>query len=330
MDILFITSTRLGDAVLSLGLLEHLSRAHPGADITVVCGALPAPLFANVPNVREILPLKKRPWNFHWFDLWKSLRKMRWDTIVDLRNTIVSRLIPARKRFIYGRGIDKTLHKVEQNAAVMGLFPPPAPQIRLDPVARARAEQLIPPGGPVIGIGPTANWSGKIWPPGCFIELAAGLIDPQGGPFPLARIAVFSAPGEEYLAGDVVESLPPELCIDLSGKTDVMSAAACLERCALYVGNDSGLMHMAAALGVPTVGLFGPGWPEIYRPWGPRAAFARTPQGYDELVAPLKGKLDGAPCLMTELTVPAVRAAIDGLLTGAREETRSGLQVVSG
>lgn len=319
MKVLFINATRLGDAILSLGLLEHIVRTMPGAEITVVCGGLPAPLFENVPGVREIIVLKKKPWNRHWIDLWKTLRKTRWHTVVDLRDSVVSRLIPADRRFIHSRRIDRSQHKVRQNAAVMKLSDdPPSPRIRLNAAQRENAAALIPPGGPVIGIGPTANWSGKIWPPGCFIELAADLIDPQTGLFPLARVAVFAAPGEEYLAEEVVEALPPELCINLLGKTDVMTAAACLERCALYIGNDSGLMHMAAALDVPTIGLFGPGWPEIYGPWGTRTALARTPQTRAELVAPLKGKLDGAPCLMTGLTVESVLKEIEALMEPAK------------
>lgn len=319
MKILFISATRLGDAILSLGLMEHIVRTRPGSEITVVCGPLPAPLFENIPGVSDVMALKKRPWNRHWLDLWKRLRHTRWDMIVDLRNTVVSRLIPARQRFVHGRHIDRTRHKVEQNAAVMALSPDnaPAPKIRLSDEHRAKAAALIPPGLPVIGIGPTANWSGKIWPPGCFVELAADLVDPQTGLFPLSRIAVFAAPGEEYLAEDVVRALPANLVIDLCGKTDVMTAAACLERCALYVGNDSGLMHMAAALEIPTLGLFGPGWPDIYRPWGLRTAFACTPESRDELVAPLKGRFDNAPCLMTSLRVETVRSKIDGLFKPA-------------
>lgn len=315
MDILFITSTRLGDAILSLGVFEHIVRSAPGARITVVCGSLPAPLFENVPGVETIIPLKKKSWNRHWVDLWARLRGTSWDTVVDLRDTAVSRLVPARRRFVYNHRIDKTLHKVLQNASVMQISPAPAPRIRVSAEHKRRAAELLPPGGPIIGLGPTANWSGKIWPPGCFIELAERLTDPHHGVLPRARLAVFAAPGEEYLAQDVVAGLPQALRIDLSGKTDVMTAAACLERCALYVGNDSGLMHMAAALEVPTVGLFGPGWPAIYGPWGVRTAIARTPQSREALIAPLKGNLEGAPCLMGDLSVESVCQAVSRVLS---------------
>jgi heptosyltransferase-3 len=322
MKILFITATRLGDAILSTGLLDHIVRTHEGARITVVCGSLPAPLFEAVPGLEEVLILNKRPWNAHWIDLWRTIRRTRWDMIVDLRDSLVSRLIPARARFIHTRAVDRTRHKVEQNAQVMGLSPPPSPRLFLSQALHDRARALIPPGGPVLGIGPTANWAAKTWPPGCFIDLIHDLIRP-GGPLPFARVAIFAAEDEDHLARPVCDAVPPELQINLIGKTDVALAGACLERCALYVGNDSGLMHMAAAAGVPTLGLFGPGWPDIYRPWGPRAAFVSTPQTRAELIDYPGFDPRSAPCLMTSLSVDRVARTCADLLAFVAEEDQT-------
>ena len=59
--ILFITSTRIGDAVLSSGLLDHVTAAHPGARVTVACGPLAAPLFTHAPGVEEVIVMSKTP-----------------------------------------------------------------------------------------------------------------------------------------------------------------------------------------------------------------------------------------------------------------------------
>ncbi len=80
-----------------------------------------------------------------------------------------------------------------------------------------------------------------------------------------------------------VRKLPPQKTLDLIGRVDLPVAAACLGRCAFYVGNDSGLMHLAAAAGVPTVGLFGPSRESRYRPWGAHCAYVRTPESFEEL-----------------------------------------------
>ena len=65
MNILFITSNRLGDTVLSTGLLGYLIASHADARITIVCGPVPAPLFAATPNVVRVISLAKRGWSLH-------------------------------------------------------------------------------------------------------------------------------------------------------------------------------------------------------------------------------------------------------------------------
>ena len=65
MRILFITSNRIGDAVLSTGLLDHLIRTHPASRITVACGTVAAGLFAHMPNLERLIPLEKRPRGLH-------------------------------------------------------------------------------------------------------------------------------------------------------------------------------------------------------------------------------------------------------------------------
>ena len=100
--ILFITSTRIGDAVLSTGLLDYMIKNIPDPRFTIVCGNLPSSLFEGVPHLEKLIILKKQKYNKHWLELWKQTRGTRWDIVVDLRNSIVSRLIPAKQRFIFG------------------------------------------------------------------------------------------------------------------------------------------------------------------------------------------------------------------------------------
>ncbi|MCM2343436.1 MAG: glycosyltransferase family 9 protein [Alphaproteobacteria bacterium] len=309
MKVLFITSSRLGDAVLSTGLLRHVVEVYPGARITVVCGPLAASLFAGVPGLEEVIALKKQKHNRHWLSLWQQVWPTNWDIVIDLRNSAVSRLIRAKARYIFGARIDQRLHKVEQNAAVMSLSTVPAPHIWPTAEQAETAYQLIPPGGAVLGVGPTANWAGKTWPAERFCALISLLTAPDGI-LPGARVAVFAAPGEEDIAYRVLSSVPEALQIDVIAKVDPGTVAATLQRCSFYVGNDSGLMHCAAAGGVPTFGLFGPSWPHLYRPWGPHTAYASTPQNYDELIdfPGYDSKIVGS--LMTSLEVEAVYHAI--------------------
>lgn len=307
MKVLFITSSRLGDAVLSTGLLDHVVRTYPDARITVACGPLATTIFEGVPGLERIIPLRKRKRNGHWIDLWRTVWPVKWDMVIDLRNSAVSRLIRARRRYIFSPRIDQSRHKVEQNAAVMKLDYVPAPVLWPTGQQRERARELVPDGGPVLGLGPTANWAGKTWPADRFITAVQALRAPDGI-LPGARVAVFAAPGEEEAAYHVLNAMPEEARIDVIAKADPGTAAAALQCCAFYIGNDSGLMHCAAAGGVPTFGLFGPSWPHLYRPWGAHTAYASTPENFDQLIDFPGYDTKTVGSLMTSLSVDMVIA----------------------
>ena len=310
--ILFITATRIGDALFSIGLLDHITRTYPDARITVACGPLVTEFFAPIPQVERVITLKKRKWAGHWRDLWKAVFPTKWDMVVDLRNSAVSRLIRADKRYIFGNHIDQQKHKVAQSADVMQLDYVPTPRLWFSQETLDKAAQLVPAGTPVLGVGPAANWLAKTWPNDRFIELIKRLTGPEGI-LPNARVAVIAAPGEEAQAKPVLDALQPGQGIDLIAKGSPALAAACIARCDLFVGNDSGLSHSAAAAHIPVVGLFGPSWPHIYRPWGDKAAFVATPKNFAELIDYPNYNSKTAPCLMDGLTVDAVEKTVRDL-----------------
>jgi heptosyltransferase-3 len=310
MRVLFITSSRIGDAVLSTGLLNYIAQNHPDAKVTIVCGPLAAPLFEGYPKLEKLVALQKKSFHRHWLGLWIITIGTKWDVVIDLRNSAVSRLVRAKQRFIFGKHIDQELHKVEQAAATMKLSSVPSPQSWFSAKQNAKAKELVPDGGPVLGVGPAANWQGKTWPAENFIEIVKHITAPDGL-LPGARVAVFAAPGEEDIARRVLNSVPENKRIDVIAKGNPGEAAAALARCAFYIGNDSGLMHSAAAAGIPTLGLFGPSWPHLYRPWGARADYISTPENYDQLIAYPGYSSKTAPSLMTTLTVDAVKAKLE-------------------
>src|SRR5437868_5041793 len=79
--ILFITATRIGDAVLSTGVLRYLVDTYPAARFTIACGPLAASLFAGVPRLDDIIVLDKRPMLGHWLALWRRTCGTRWDVV---------------------------------------------------------------------------------------------------------------------------------------------------------------------------------------------------------------------------------------------------------
>ena len=303
MRILFITATRVGDAVLSTGLLNHLLRAHPHAKVVVVCGPAAEGVFARMPNRAWTIPLEKRPFRLHWWGLWRQVAGSRWDLVVDLRASGLAWTVRAKKRIVM-RGGRRPGHRLAQLGALLGLDPPPLPVAWFAPADARRAAALLPGDGPWLALGPTANWDRKVWPAERFVALAEALTAP-GGPLAGARVAVLGGPGaaERAMVAPVLAALDngDREVVDLVGGLSLPEAAAVLARCALFVGNDSGLMHLAAATGIPTLGLFGPSPADHYAPAGPRAAAA---------VAPGSPGLDSMP----NLTLDAALGTAERLL----------------
>jgi len=294
MRILFITSSRIGDAVISCGILEQLRLQNPAARITVACGAVAEGVFLRLPQLERLIVFEKERYDLHWPRLWTRLVGHVWDIVVDVRGSGLALFLWARRRHML-RGGRRPGRRYEQLGAAMGFAPAPLPVAWVGAADTAKAARLLQ--GPVIGLGPTANWSGKIWPPERFVALFEALAAHMPG----ARAAVFAGPGqaERALAAPVLAALPG--AIDLVGALSLPEAAACLQRCKLFVGNDSGLMHIAAAAGTPTLGLFGRSRADEYAPAGPRTAIAVAPGPAGE--APMEG-----------LTVAAVLAAAEALL----------------
>jgi heptosyltransferase III len=166
-------------------------------------------------------------------------------------------------------------HRVCQLARVLGLDPPPPPRLYLAARHEHAAAELVPSGGPILAIGPAANWRGKQWRGERFAELAVRLTAPDGI-LPGARVAVLAAAHEREQALPLLAAIPAERLLDLVGKVDLLTAASVLCRSALFIGNDTGLMHIAAASAAPTLALFGPTQAAQYAPWGVRTAVAQT------------------------------------------------------
>lgn len=283
MRILFITANRLGDAILSTGLLEELHRQRPKARFTVVCGPAAAGIFAHAPNLERIIVMDKKPWGRHWWDLWKQLATTRWSLVLDLRGSGIGQFLLAHRRRTF-HGSRPSMHKVIALSNVLRLKVPAHPIVWTGAEDRRAAGTLWPDDGrPVLALGPTANWGGKMWPGDRFAELALRLTAP-GGILPNARIVIFGGPGEEALAAAALAGLPQDRTLDLVGKLDLTVLAAAMQRCSFYIGNDSGLMHLAAASGIPTLGLFGPSREQTYGPWGEKTASIRTDLDYDEIL----------------------------------------------
>lgn len=278
--VLFVTSNRIGDCVISSGVIREIGRQLPGAAITVACGRPPAPFFRSAPGVERVIILDKKKMAGHWVDLWKQVVGTRWDLVIDIRGSALSYLIPARRRVIYNRSWETGLRKVEMVSRLMGSQTPLEPEIFFDDQARAEAAAVIDPQlaggpgpGPIIALAPIAHQPGKSWPADRWGQLVEKLkAEPR---FDGWRFMAVGGPGDRPPATPALEAAGAR-GIDFVGKGDILASAAAIDRATLFVGNDSGLMHVSAAAGRPTLGLFGPTEWWLYGPWGPRTRMAAS------------------------------------------------------
>jgi ADP-heptose:LPS heptosyltransferase len=281
--ILFITATRIGDAVLSSGLVRKLAEEIPQARFTIAAGPDAAPLFAHAPGLDRVIVMEKQHLAGHWFDLWRQTRRTRWGLVVDLRGSGLARFLKAQKRIVARRALEPA-HKVVEAARLLALADdPPAPHIFTDPETEAAADRLTAGQGPILAMAPGANWVGKTWPLERFSETARRLLAPDGA-LAGGRLMVLGSAADAPLARRL-KATAGRGFIDLAGKVDLVTAHACLKHARLFIGNDSGAMHLAAAAGCPTLGLFGPSDERLYAPWGPNGRTVRGVRTFEQIRA---------------------------------------------
>jgi len=314
--ILFITASRIGDAVLSSGLIRVLAEQAPKAKFTIVASALTAPLFAEVPGLSRLIVMEKRPAGGHWLALWNQVKGVDWALIVDLRGSGISGFLRRRRRAVHRPASDAP-HKVIEAARLLTLEnDPPAPYLFTSAEIEARAESLTRGAGPILAVAPAANWVGKTWPAERFGSAARALLGPDG-PLSGGRLMILGGSDDRGAAIALRTSVPRERIIDLMGKESLLTCYAALKRARLFIGCDSGLMHMAAAAGAPTLGLFGPSDERLYAPWGPLGRTVRGARTFEEIRAQ-DPRLDQAICHMMELRVDTVVAAASDLVAGTK------------
>ncbi len=291
-NILAIKLRYLGDVLLATPTLHALKVAFPEARLTVLVNRGTDDILRGNPHVDEILPLDRGS-ILQQSRFILDIRRRRFDTVVDLtdgdRAAFLTWISGASVRIGFNAEQRWTghcyttvvtggtgAHRIERDLAAlapMGIEPRDRiPQIWLGPEDVARVDQLAVQLGLAkdrswVVIQPGARYWFKAWPPQRFAEVADRLHDRFG-----CQVLVAGSPQEAALTQAVVDHAKSPL-LSIAGRSDVRMLAALLKRSTLFIGNDTGAMHIAAAVGTPVVGLFGPSNP---LEWGPRGGRAET------------------------------------------------------
>jgi ADP-heptose:LPS heptosyltransferase len=319
--ILFVAPRRIGDAVLASGLLKRLYDEIPAARFTIAAGAEVAPLFADTPDLDELIIVEETEGHTHWLSLWSKTWRRDWGLIVDLRGSPLAGFLRRKKRATLRRKPHGPVtHKVVEFAGVLNLEDdPPAPFLFTDAETDAAAALHLGVGGPILAVAPGASWVGKAWPPERFAEIAGRLLGP-GGPLATGRLLIVGTSADREAGLAVRLATSRDRIVGEPGQLGLLMTYACLKRARLFIGNESAAMHMAAAAGAPTMGLLGPTDDLRCGPWGPTARVVRGPREF-EMFLKSDPDLNLAVCHMLDLSTDRVMAAAVRLLgeTGAAD-----------
>ena len=282
--ILLITLSNIGDAVMTLPVLEALHKTWPLATIDIVTDARASQLFTHCPYAGEIVLKDKQAGWRGIVALVTQLRRTHYDLVVDLRTDGLTLLLRARHRLTRRGSRPLGYHAVERHFGVISQHIEtsniPAAHIRLSKAEHRFADKQLSglPGQRWLALGPGARWQPKCWPVLHFRALVNQIHEN------FDAVILLGDTTEIAVCQDIEDKLPLPV-INLAGKTGLLQAAAVLAPAQLFVGNDSGLGHIAAATGTPTVTLFGPGDPARYHPWHPQARWVQSSTGNIEDIA---------------------------------------------
>jgi len=291
--ILIVKPSSLGDVVHALPLVPLLRRRWPQARISWLVAPAYADLLRGVPGIDELIIFDRRRLGKAWrslgalaglLSLHADLRRRRFDLVIDLQGLFRSGWLtyktraPVRVGFrnaremawlFYTHRVELRcvdLHAVDRYLALAGAIGCETLPVHFDFSVRVEERQRVrsmleaaglPAGAPYAVLLPGAAWESKRWPAERFATLARALREQLG-------LEVVAAGGD-----DARQPARQIGCgADLTGKTSLRELTALLEMASLVVANDSGPMHIAAALGTPLVAIFGPTSPVRTGPYG--------------------------------------------------------------
>lgn len=268
--ILFITLSNIGDIVLTTPVMSVLCGHFPGARLDVMAGPNGEGLFEKHPAVFKLIIYDKHTSINEKKRLIRKLRKVRYDLIIDMRNSLFPFLLGARYRTSPIQNVSRVIrHKKEQHLSKLGsigievkdapfcIHIPREDGDFADKIIKKRDVKR-----PVVAIAPGAKSEIKRWTKEGYAELVKRLVDEVG-----AEVILAGDKADRIIVKDIMGAANKEVT-DLTGETSLCQLAALLKKSDLLITNDSAPMHLGAAIGTRVLAIFGPTDPRLYGPTG--------------------------------------------------------------
>ncbi len=274
MKILVISSNLIGDTILSTGVIQFFLNKYINSKFTFVIGPTANQLYDNFPNLEKRIIIQKKKYNLHWLKIIKNCFFTKWDIIIDFRSSMISYILFHKKKFIFKK--NNISHHLNQltNFFEFDCF---NLMIHTSDEEVKEVEKTISKQFKYVVICPGGNWKPKSWDLKNFIELMKNI---KRDYINVKFIIVGSLIEKKYYFQDIVNETNKNDIIDLMGASLTLTSAY-MKKSSLFIGNDSGLMHLSAASNLATIGLFGPTNDKIYAPKGISCFVVRTNEDYE-------------------------------------------------
>ena len=275
MKILIISSNLIGDTILSTGVVNYFNKKFPKAKFTFLVGPSAGQVYENFPSKDKIILVNKKRFNLHWFYMYKKVCKTKWDIVIDFRSSLISHLLKKKKKFIFKK--NKNLNQVDQlksffniNNFLLTIHTNNKEEIEIKHKINKNYKYVV--------LFPGGNWQPKIWSINNFNKLIH-LLNKKF--FNLKFVIVGSFKEKEIYFENIKKDLPNDLFVDLMGKS-LAYTSAYMKKSNLFIGNDSGLMHLSIASKLKTIALFGPTNDKIYGHQNLNSFVVRTKERYED------------------------------------------------
>jgi len=323
LKILILKPSSLGDVVQALPVLRLLKRHLPASESFWWIDSQFAPLLEGDPDLTGVVRFERQRWTspLHWPEMLRSIRWLRaqnFDWVIDLQCLARSGAFAwlTNGKFLIGldepregaRGFyDVAVHRASFQTHAVDWYLAVLPQLGVPlhwnfqwlperpEIADTVKSKWQTGKAHWIVIQPGARWPNKRWP----VDNFAWLVRLLAEQFADARFAILGGEDDEPL-GEIISRAAPERCLNLCGQTSLPEMVEWLRLCELMITNDTGPMHVAAALGKPLVALFGPTEP---RRTGP----------YRQLNSVLRIDLPCSPCLKSHCTYEKPNECLNAL-----------------
>jgi heptosyltransferase-2 len=305
-NILVIQTAFIGDAILTLPLIQKLKQHYPKSSIDVVVVPKTAEIFSNHPAITGIIPYDKHGTDKGIAKFWKLRKKLKsktYDLIIvphrSIRSAALAKLLKPKISIGFNRSAGRrfftdiaqynpSAHEIERNLSLLNPLGTSDNQFELPVLYPTQQDvkavdivlaDFLLDKGKMVAVAPGTIWNTKRWPKEKFTAVCKQ-ISSEG-----VNVLLVGSREDEELCREICEKTQTNKVVNAAGKLSLLQSAELIRRCIVLISNDSAPMHLAVAVGTPVVAIFGATVPE----------FGFAPRGPHDIVIETKG-LKCRPC----------------------------------